>query len=245
MREQLVCIRGWSAWTPGRESDEAWRHWAAGQAAAASVDTERQPLPLLLRRRVSPLGQGALRAAWTLPDSRTSRIILSSRHGEFGRTLSILDGLVTTGDVSPADFTLSVHHALVGLLSIAAANHQGHTAIAAGSESFGLGFIEALACLDECPAEPVTLLYYDEELPSPFSDFDEPTHHAPLAVALTLAMDGPGAMLGFTTLSRPSGAAEGSTQALDFLRFLLTEKEELSWSGERFRWQWRRHAAAA
>lgn len=245
MREQLVCIRGWAAWTPGRESDEAWRHWANGRAAVSADTSERQPLPLLLRRRISPLGQGALRAAWTLPDTRTSRVILASRHGEFNRTLSILDTLVTTGDVSPADFTLSVHHALVGVLSIAAANRQGHTAIAAGSESFGLGFIEALACLDECPAEPVTLLYYDEELPSPFSDFDDPAPQAPLAVALTLAKDGPGPMLGFTPLSQSSGAEGGSIQALEFLRFLLADREELSWCGERFRWTWRRYAAAA
>lgn len=245
MREQLFCIRGWAAWTPGRETEEAWRDWANGRTAAPDDPSARPPLPTLLRRRVSPLGQAALRAAWSLPDTLTSRIILASRHGEFGRTLSILDSLAAEGEVSPADFTLSVHHALVGLLSIAATNRHGHTAIAAGSESLGLGFVEALACLDESPCEPVTLLYYDEGLPSPFNDFDEAVGHAPLALALTLAKTGPSGMLGFTPISQPSDTMDRSIQALEFLRFLLAEQAELSWCGERFRWQWRRYAAAA
>lgn len=244
MREQLFCIRGWAAWTPGRETESAWRDWANGRTTAPDEPSAQPGIPTLLRRRVSPLGQAALRAAWSLPDTLTSRIIVASRHGEFGRTLSILDTLAV-GEVSPADFTLSVHHALVGLLSIAATNRQGHTAIAAGSESLGLGFVEALACLDESPNESVTLLYYDEGLPSPFNDFDEAPGHAPLAAAFTLAKDGPGGMLGFTPISQPSGALDCSIQALAFLRFLLAEQAELSWCGERFRWQWRRHVAAA
>ncbi len=104
---------------------------------------------MLLRRRVSPLGQHALRAVWGLPESETARLVFASRHGEFGRTLSILDALVSDEGVSPADFTLSVHHALAGLLSIVRKNRQGHTAVAAGSESFFFGLLDALLCLNE------------------------------------------------------------------------------------------------
>ena len=89
------------------------------------------PVPLLLRRRVSAIGQQALRAAWGLPAAAEARLIFASRHGEFSRTLSILDALANDQPVSPADFTLSVHHALAGLLSIAQRNRLGHTAIAA------------------------------------------------------------------------------------------------------------------
>ena len=101
-------IRAWSAWAPGRETEAAWRAWA-GQPALGS-DREPDPAPLLLRRRVGALGRNALRAAWSLPESATARMVFCSRHGEYGRTLSILDSLAMRAEVSPADFTLSVHN---------------------------------------------------------------------------------------------------------------------------------------
>ncbi len=131
----------------------AWAAWLPGQIEPAAAES----LPLLLRRRIGGLGQQALRAAWSLPDSAAARLIFASRHGEFGRTLSILDALAKGEEISPADFTLSVHHALAGLLSIARGNRHGHTTIAAGRESFGFGLLEALSCLVEKPAEPVGL----------------------------------------------------------------------------------------
>lgn len=242
MREHLFCIRGWAAWMPGRETEASWRDWAGAQSAATPVNGgDRAPIPVILRRRVSPLGQAALRAAWGLSDIQDARIVLASRHGEFSRTLSILDSLAAGEVVSPADFTLSVHHALIGLLSIATNNRQGHTAIAAGSASFGLGFVEALACLIERPTQPVVLVYYEEGLPVPYDCFNE-THDQPLALALTLESVGAGETFSFATMSETSNAT-GSAQALDFLRFMLTESPKLSSCNEHLAWQWRRYAA--
>jgi hypothetical protein len=155
-----------------------WRAWDSARAESETPSA----VPLSLRRRVSPVGQKALRAAWSFPEIATARLILASRHGEFGRTLSILDDLGKAQPVSPADFTLSVHNALVGLLSIAAANRRGHTAIAAGAETFGFGLIEAAACLAESPDEPVVLIYFDEPLPGPYAEFNE-TDAQPMALA--------------------------------------------------------------
>lgn len=243
-REHLFCIRSWAAWTPGKETEASWRNWAGVQGVSAPVDSlTSPPPPALLRRRVSPLGQAALRIAWGLADIPDARVVLASRHGEFGRTLSILDSLAAGDGVSPADFTLSVHHALLGLLSIAADNHQGHTAIAAGSASFGMGFVEALACLIEQPTRPVILLYYDEELPAPFDHFNE-NHDRPLALALALASAGSGETFGLT-MTAGSPDAPRATPALDFLRFMLTDSPKLSSCDKHLKWQWRRHAVAA
>ncbi|HEV2676098.1 MAG TPA: beta-ketoacyl synthase chain length factor [Aliidongia sp.] len=198
----------------------------------------------MLRRRVSALGQEALRAVWSLADSAQSRIIVSSRHGEFRRTLSILEDLADRTEVSPADFTLSVHHALAGLLSIAHGNRQGHTAVAAGSESFCFGLMEAVACLADAPDTPVVLLHYDEPLPSPFSDFDEPAPAAEV-LALVLAADGPGVPLSLAFVPALTKAERSVSPAAAFLRFLETPAQtELVSSGDRLEWHWRRHATA-
>lgn len=207
----------------------------------ASVDAATPPL---LRRRVSPLGQEALRAVWSLAESKTSRVIVSSRHGEFRRTLSILENLADRTEVSPADFTLSVHHALAGLLSIARGNRQSHTAVAAGPESFCFGLMEAVACLMEVRAEPVVLLHYDEPLPSPFSIFEEPMA-APEVLALVLAADGPGVPLSLSFRPASTNGGRSASHVMEFLGLLETPGQgELISEGERLEWRWRRHATA-
>ncbi len=241
----LFHVRGWAAWTPGLETEAAWRRWATGRAGTMEAPpAPSAPMPTSLRRRVSPLGQAALRCAWGLPDAARARVVSASRHGEFGRTLSILETLAAGETVSPADFTLSVHHALVGLLSIAQGNRQGHIAVAAGPDSFGFGLLEAVVCLQERPSEPVVFLYYDEPLPAPYDRFDRGADQ-PLAMALSLSLSGTEEGLSFEAVRpRERGGAAGSP-GLAFLRFLLTEAEEASCPGERQDWQWRRLAEAA
>jgi hypothetical protein len=158
--------------------------------------------------------------------------------------LSILDALAVGETVSPADFTLSVHHALIGLLSIAQGNRSGHTAVAAGPDSFGFGFLEAVACLQERPAEPVIFLYYDECLPPPYDQFDL-MGGQPLAIALALSSSGAGERLALSAVTPDGATAMASSPGLTFLRFLLTKAPEAAWQGERQQWHWGRRAEAA
>lgn len=234
-------VRAWAAWAPGRETEAAWHDWA-GQATSRAHQAGEN-VPVLLRRRVSGLGQRALKAAWSLPDSTTARTVFCSRHGEFGRTLSILDALVNRTEVSPADFTLSVHNALTGLLSIARANRQGHTTIAAGTESFEFGMLEAIAALAEQPNEPVVLVYFDESLPAPFDAFDpDPPEPIALALALTAA---DGVRLTLTTGPAKDVAGRRQPAALAFLRVFLGAEPEAVTAGEQLVWHWRRDDAPA
>jgi hypothetical protein len=190
------------------------------------------------------LGRDALRAAWSLAESAASRVVVSSRHGEFQRTLSILENLADRTEVSAADFTLSVHHALAGLLSIAQGNRRSHTAVAAGPESFCFGLMEAVACLKEAPTETVVLLHYDEPLPSPFSIFEEPGA-LPEVLALVLAADGPGVPLSLSFRPPLANGVPPASHALAFLDFLETpERAEIISAGARLEWHWRRHASA-
>ena len=240
------CVTGWAAWAPGLDSESAWRAWAGAQQIDPLEHDERQaaPIPPLLRRRVSPLGQAALRAAWGLPNISISRLISASRHGEFGRTLSILDSLARGSEVSPADFTLSVHHALIGLLSIAAQNREGHTAVAAGTESFGYALMEAAACLAETPGTPVIVVCYDEPLPAPFDSHGQPSETA-FAAAFHLTASGPGEQTMLATCPASRHATSDMPQALDFLRFVLNGDDESVSRGARLDWKWKRYAAAA
>lgn len=196
-------------------------------------------LPAFLRRRVTTMGRNILTLAEASPAVKNARYVFSSRHGEFTRTLSILDSIAQREEISPADFSLSVHHALISLLSIAHGNDRGHSAVAGGAQGFGLGFIEALACLAEKPEEPVLFLHSDELLPGAYGAFNEPDDE-PIAIALLLGGDaGERFSLRVDPLG-PNGETSASL-AHSFWRFLNGKEDFLSATTQSHVWQWERH----
>ena len=235
MPPMTFTVRAWEAW-----SEQA----PPGERASAGAEHGQPPPPVLLRRRVGTLGQHALRLAWGMACSAEARLIASSRHGEFHRSLAIMEGLVAGEGVSPAEFTLSVHHALVGLLSIARNNRRGHTAVAAGPESFCFGFLDAVAGLADAPQEPVLLIHYDERLTEPFARFAPETGPG-LALVLALAADGPGEAMTLvatpTAAPRPDGLPD---PAAGFCAFLADPSApHHTVVGPRMTWHWTRNAA--
>lgn len=221
------------------ETREDWIAWARGATVVTEASRVPMTLPTMLRRRVTPLGQMAFRTACKLSVPESVRFIFCSRHGEFQRTLGILTALATGEAVSPAEFSLSVHNALAGLLSIAWRNTAGHTTIAAGTDSFRSALIEAASCLIEYPDEPVLLVYCDDRLPEPYAEIAG-NHETCFAIAMLLTSprhDSSDVILELTPRNETAESASG--QALAFLRFLLTDPSEASAGNEPPRWRWR------
>lgn len=231
-------VAAWAAWSPERPDRDAWLKWAG---CAAPPGAAEQPPPLSLRRRVTKLGQQALRAAWNLPASNRSRIIFASRDGEFSRTISVLDSLAQPEIVSPADFSLSVHHALAGLLSIARGNRAGHGAVAAGRDSLWYGIIEAAGCLNRSEEKTALLVYHSEPLPPPYDGFDSPAAET-IALALEITSD-PAVGLRLTPVPGASTCRDSNSgEAL--LRTLLVG-HPATIQGERHTWHLARADAMA
>ncbi|OYD81619.1 beta-ketoacyl synthase chain length factor [Azospirillum brasilense] len=241
MTEPLrVAIRDWCAWTPDRSTRAAWRAWAG--APAMADDAPPPALPMMLRRRTSPIGQKLIAAALACGDAaQTARYVLASGHGELARTVGIIDSLRQGELPSPAEFSLSVHHGLAGLLSIHTGNRRGHTALAAGPDSFGFGLLEAAASIAETPSEPVLLLYADAPMPEDYAPFRTAADRTlPLAVALVLGpADGEGEGLALQC-APANGELPAESTALDFLRFLLSGASRAASHGARLDWVWRR-----
>lgn len=179
----------WMALSHELQARHDWAAWAASVSpqagASAKIDSAAVNLPQILRRRITPVGQMALRAATCVAtEASEPRVILCSRHGEFSRTLRLIAAVASGEPTSPAEFTLSVHNGLAGLLSIAHGNMAGHTAIAARRDTFGCGMLEALGCLAAQPEKPVLLIYYDEALPGPYAELDDTPRESEFALAL-------------------------------------------------------------
>lgn len=239
-----VCVADWAACTPGRATKADWRRWAgASDAAVAGSPAGTAPvMPMMLRRRLGRLGQMAIGAAFDA-GAEGARYVFCSRHGDFARTLGLLRAVALREPLSPAEFSVSVHNALVGLLSIATKATAGHTAIAAGPDSFAFGLMEAAGSLAENPDEPVLLVYCDERLPAPCDEVDQDPAEA-LALALRLVPAArPAASGDIVTLSieRGEGSVGATTgQALDTVRFLASGEARRRSTGARVTVEWRR-----
>lgn len=214
----------WAAVTPTRRSRAAWVAWARGVAPDPDASSPAALRPLL-RRRITQIGQMAFEAALTAQDVAKFRFVFASRHGEFRRTLSLLEALTGDDGVSPADFSLSVHNALMGLLSISSSNPRGHTTIASGEDTFLSALIESASTLAAEPDVPVLLVYYDEPLPAPYDAFNAPDETT-LALAVLLKPVGDGIAVNVEVdQSGVPGKAAATSQALDFIRFLLSDAD--------------------
>jgi hypothetical protein len=238
-----VQVLDWAARAPGREYKAQWYEWAG--AAMVCEDPAPRPLdmPMMLRRRAGRIGQRAIAAAYEVGASCQARYIFCSRHGDFRRTAGLLHAVAAGEPLSPAEFSVSVHNALAGLLSIATRATAGHTAIAAGPDSFACGLIEAAATIADAPETPVVLVYYDEALPAPYDELAVADGEE-LAVALALCAapaSGAGKNVIELVAERGRGASPPTTgAAFDFLRFLMTGTEPLRSNGERIDLEWRR-----
>ena len=143
------------------------------------------------------------------------------------RTLSIMNEIASGVGVSPADFSLSVHNALVGLLSIHTQNANGHTAVASGLDTFGHGMIESLARLAENPEAAVLYCFGDAPLPGPYADFpvDEPGLPLVLGMLLRSSLPGDNSIL-FEAEPKASADCVEDNVAEAFLRFFSTERRK-------------------
>lgn len=125
--------------------------------------TSLKDLPLLMRRRLTPLGRKALQIVSTCASGLDSKFIpwvVSCRHGDTRRRLNLLSNLAEGKELSPTDFSMSVHNAIISMFSIAEDNNQIHSALAGGLNSFEMGLLESIALIKE-KGGTVGYLYYD------------------------------------------------------------------------------------
>tara|TARA_R110001583_G_scaffold195458_1_gene373870 strand:- start:43026 stop:43808 length:783 start_codon:yes stop_codon:yes gene_type:complete len=170
-----------------------------------------------------------------LPENqlRNTRVIFASRHGNIERTLKLLGQIARAEIPSPADFSMSVHNALVGVASINWAITQSHSAISAGNDSFIAALTEALAQLTDDRQSPVAIVYVDLPLPDIYARND-PADMTGTAFAMLMQTDeSVVANTGFTFEPRPVSSADATettetfarTHACMMARFLKVEKE--------------------
>lgn len=246
-----VTLRRFAAWAPRADGAEAalcsdadWRAWARDPTPLGHRGQPDVPfLETGVRRRATRLTRLALRVAFDCTegmDRSQLRSVFASRHGAIHVAVKILASIARKQAVSPLQFSHSVHNAQAGLFSIAAGDRCASSSIAAGEDTFGHGFLEALLHLERAPDSPVLLVVCDEPLPDNLIHLiEEP--RTTYGAALLLARQAPGTALDFELESGQAPPKQrGWPDALEFVRFLASDAPEAVLESGRRRFRWRR-----
>ncbi len=181
-------IDQWRAWAPGLEQLADWQAWSQQSELPAVSDSlpDVNFLPAMQRRRLSPLARMAFSVAWPLADAHGAPLplVFVSRHGETPRTFALLSDVSAHEALSPTQFSLSVHNAIIGQWSIMRGDKSEMTALAGEGDGLEHAVLEAQMLLaDGAPA--VLLVIAEDTPPAAYAQWinDVPF---PYAVALLL-----------------------------------------------------------
>ncbi|MDR2015012.1 MAG: beta-ketoacyl synthase chain length factor [Azoarcus sp.] len=238
-------FRRWGAWSPAMFDAQGWQAWVREETSlnASEEMAPAKAIPPLLRRRASLPGRAALEVLSTPMLAYADQpIVFCSRHGEVGRSLAIQQALAEVGQVSPQEFSMSVHNATPGLFLIARQSRARVTAVASENRLALSGMFEALSWLAD-GAPSVILVFCDAPLPALFQPF---TDNEPACFAFALEMmAGNDYRLVHGDPLPPGTQREKGTTSLSLLRFVLDETRNALSLTESADWQLQRLAPEA
>lgn len=109
-----------------------------------SGDIDISFLPMMVRRRLSPIDKYAIYTLSEFKDVKIDELVYSSRYGELERLFKIIDQYLEDNEVSPNLFSSSVHNYLVGLFSQINNLTTSYTSISAENNSFSMGLLKSI-----------------------------------------------------------------------------------------------------
>lgn len=230
-----IYIKNWSAWTPNIKLKENWVLWANNQPTNSfSDDLNISDVPAMLRRRLSNLGKMALACANDTEQSIPQRpSLFCSRHGELARSIGLLTSLAQGELLSPTQFSLSVHNAIGGMLSINRKDPSNITAIAAAENMVPTALLEASLIMQEQGCDEILVVIYDDALPEPYSTqtaVPDPAYALALVltnVASEIELDLSIVLPLKTAINKETVDGQTEPQAFSFIRFLLGQESLL------------------
>ena len=113
-------------------------------ACSTGENLDLSQIPMMMRRKLSPVGKIALSTILQCFDSEDVRLVYASRYGELERVVKLIKQEHEENEISPAGFSFSVHNSTIGLFSLINNLHSSYNSIAAGEESFSAGLLDAV-----------------------------------------------------------------------------------------------------
>ena len=218
---------------------QKWSSWPLTSIDQASLDQKviLSSIPLMLRRRLSPLAKDIFCAIINcIGNNNNLPVVFSSSHGELAKSFKMMEELEQGGEISPTAFSLSVHNAIAGLFSIVYKNKLPYTVVAPGEEGIAVAFIEALGVLSE-GAENTLVVMYDEPLVDFYTStpFKLSTKES-FVIVLLISKSGPGLSLSLIHSDKTGDEGEHAVQIPMLLNFLNGNEKDLIINSARHSW---------
>ncbi|EIC83206.1 beta-ketoacyl synthase chain length factor [Serratia sp. M24T3] len=232
-----LSVLDWQAIAPGVSTSEAWLRWAflPEKSRFCGEIEKSQRIPMMSSRRMSLVSRLAVDTSLALLERhQIDRAVFTSRHGELERTYKILQTLAQEQQVSPTDFSMSVHNTAAGWVTITAKNTLPVTSLAAGKDSFQQGMIEARAMLSVKEVNKVLLVDFDGIVPKPY-DYMSSTSYSPYCIALVLSLGEQ-----FSCQRIAETQVDDLPQSLSFIRHYLQNDSAFCISAGSGQWLWNR-----
>lgn len=230
-------IDQWQAWAPGLACVDDWAIWAKAPRCLTPSDVVPDVafLPAMQRRRLSRLARMAFTVARPLAAEQAPMpLIYASRHGETPRTFAMLSDLAREQQVSPTQFSLSVHNAIIGLWSILQNDTSEMTAIAAQGDGLEHAVLEAGMLISE--GAPAVLVVIAEDQPPALYEPWVDDVSFPYALAL-LIKPGNSWQLSLEESDKPFHPTRWP-HALELIRALLNGQPSCQHQWMRRQWNW-------
>lgn len=228
-----VYVESWAAATLETPDSEVRRF---GACADESV------IPAAHRRRLSDFARMAVACGLSVSGADCSDLVFCSRFGDLNLAYRLLLDVVDGALMSPAAFSLSVHNSVPGVMDLVRKNRVGHTAVAGGEESLSAGLTESWGKLSAVPANKVTLVYAEGQMPEGLDTSSE-MEQARVAFAMTLSTQRPVACEGVIRLGAVAEAApvmDGPVSGLLVTRLIealdMRSDVPLQWRSRGLRW---------
>lgn len=110
----------------------------------SALNQDPVKIPLMTARRLSKGSKLALDVGNTFLQDNIDALVFSSRHGELSRSFNILKAMHDGTDISPTDFSMSVHNACASQYLITNKIKLPYSSIAASENTFLQGLYETL-----------------------------------------------------------------------------------------------------
>lgn len=226
-----LTIEHWRAWMPGVSSPQQWQQWCESGSADSSDDSiDVSAIPPMLRRRLSPMGRAATSCLMPLlallHQPSNTPIVFASRHGEVGRTQKMLCDLAEDELLSPTAFSLSVHNAICGIISINQKITANINAIAAAGSELTTTLIEAAGLLSGNSCKEVLCVLCDEPLPAPYRPYcDQPQQ--PFALALIISKSSSKDAEATVTVTPTTAHATNPVPPLQLINLLCSQNNKI------------------
>ncbi|PIE45703.1 MAG: hypothetical protein CSA44_01770 [Gammaproteobacteria bacterium] len=166
-----------------------WLYWGDIFCCQSNIEpiAKRQPdlsnIPAIQRRRL-PLVARRINQFVLTAKKENIPTVYFPQQGEISQTLAIIRSY--ENEVSPAKFSLSVHNAIAGILSVIHQNKQSYQVIDSLSGGIEMAIVEAVSLLSQ--HKRVNVVYYDEALPQDFRVFYQDGHSGELPSTMVLGL---------------------------------------------------------